>query len=388
MIATAILTSKALTENAHVERLIPAAQRRPNERANGKADKIETPGSRVYSSSEFISGFIPPEFFVGNILQRGFLYSYTGATGGGKTTLALRLSASVALGVLFAGQEVSKGRVLYLVGENPDDVRARWIALGEEIGADLAAVEVFFMPGIFHIGDSMPVMERAAHDAGGFDLVIVDTSAAYYQGDEENNNVEIGKHARMLRELTRLPGRPCVLACCHPTKNATSDNLVPRGGGAFLAEVDGNLTCKRNDTTMELHHFGKLRGPGFEPMFFELLTVHTPRLVDSKGQTIPTVIARGLSDTEQRTRESVARGDEDTLLLAMLAKNGGSIADLAKEAGWMLTTGHPYKSKVMRILDRLQKDKLVSSKRGCWALTTTGETEAKRAKSQPQNVTG
>ena len=28
---------------------------------------------------------------------------------------------------------------------------------------------------------------------------------------------------------------------------ASDDNLLPRGGGAFLAEVDGNLTAKRDD---------------------------------------------------------------------------------------------------------------------------------------------
>ena len=38
--------------------------------------------------------------------------------------------------------------------------------------------------------------------------VIVDTSAAFYMADEENDNVSMRRHASMLRELTRLPEHP------------------------------------------------------------------------------------------------------------------------------------------------------------------------------------
>jgi hypothetical protein len=63
----------------------------------------------------------------------------------------------------------------------------------------------------------------------------------------------MGTYARQLRRFTTMPGGPTVLVNCHPVKNASSDNLLPRGGGAFLAEVDGNLTCTRNDTVVSAH---------------------------------------------------------------------------------------------------------------------------------------
>ena len=79
-------------------------------------------------------------------------------------------------------------------------------------------------------------------------LVVIDTSAAYFEGDEPNNNAQQGVHAARLRTLIDLPGGPCVLALCHPIKNADRDNLIPYGGGAFLNEVDGNLTCWKDET--------------------------------------------------------------------------------------------------------------------------------------------
>jgi hypothetical protein len=68
------------------------------------------------------------------------------------------------------------------------------------------------------------------------DAIFVDTSAAYFERKNENDNVDAGNHWRMLRRLTQLEGSPCVIVPCHPTKSAGDDNLLPRGGGAAIAD--------------------------------------------------------------------------------------------------------------------------------------------------------
>ena len=55
---------------------------------------------------------------------------------------------------------------------------------------------------------------------------------------------------------------------------------------------------------------------------------------------------------------------------------GQSIADLAKACSWLTPGGEPYKSKVQRVLKRLEKDKLVATKRGVATLTDAGKTAA------------
>jgi RecA-family ATPase len=83
-------------------------------------------------------------------------------------------------------------------------------------------------------------IERDVREFGEIDLVIVDTSAAVFPGDDENSNPQMRRHAKRLRRFTELPGKPCTLALCHPVKNASAqESLLPRGGGAFVAEVDG-----------------------------------------------------------------------------------------------------------------------------------------------------
>jgi flagellar biosynthesis GTPase FlhF len=71
----------------------------------------------IKTSKQFVTDFVPPDYIVDGLLQEGFLYSLTGSTGAGKTAITLRLAASTALGVLFAGRETKRRRVLYLAAD-------------------------------------------------------------------------------------------------------------------------------------------------------------------------------------------------------------------------------------------------------------------------------
>jgi RecA-family ATPase len=204
----------------------------------------ETPRRLVKSSAEFVRGFVPPDYAIDGLIQRRFLYSLTAPTGHGKTAVALLLTASKALGRPIGNREVDAGRVLYLVGENPDDVKMRWIALAEQMKFDVDTIGVHFVEGVLTLSNTGQFIKAEVERLGGVEMVVVDTSAAYFEGTEENGNVEAGAHARQMRQtLGGLPGGPTVLVLCHPVKNPSQDNLPPRGGGAFIAEVDGNLTC-------------------------------------------------------------------------------------------------------------------------------------------------
>lgn len=249
------------------------------------------PPPQLVSSADFVQGFQPPDYAIEGVVQRGFVYSMTASTGTGKTAIALLLALLTAKGQDLAGLEVAQGRVVYLAGENPDDVAMRWIGICHDRGLDPASLDVHFIKERFSIPDAIEAIREQVEALGGASLIVVDTSAAYFTGDDENGNTALGGHARDLRALTTLPGRPCVIVPCHPTKNAANDNLSPRGGGAFIAEMDGNLTLTKNGEAVRLHWQGKHRGPDFKPISFRLQTVSAPQLVDSKGRPVPTVMA-------------------------------------------------------------------------------------------------
>jgi hypothetical protein len=194
-----------------------------------------------------------------------------------------------------------------------------------------------------------------------FSLVIVDTSAAFFEGDDENSNAQQGAHARRLRNLVTLSGGPTVIIAAHPPKNAGDDNLQPRGGGAFIAEVDGNLTAKRDDVGVELHWQGKFRGPDFAPNSFVLRGVTHHSLKDTQGRSIPTVVESYVSEAAQDELAAVQRHDENNVLTAYLAKPEASRSDIARSLGWLLGDGKtPHKMKVQRAIAKLKDAKLVT----------------------------
>ena len=145
--------------------------------SNNDAERDDEPAPLlIKTSKQFVADFEPPDYIVDGLLQEGFLYSLTGATGAGKTAITLPLAACIALGVLFAGRETKRRRVLYLAAENPDDVRMRWIALSQHMHFDIDAIEVFFVEGVFKISEAKDRLREEAKKLGGdFGLVIIDT---------------------------------------------------------------------------------------------------------------------------------------------------------------------------------------------------------------------
>jgi AAA domain len=311
----------------------------------------------IKPSKDFVAGFVPPDYIIHGLLQEGFLYSLTGATGAGKTAITLRLAASVALGVDFAGCETKKRRVLYLAAENPDDVRMRWIALSQHMQFERDDIEVFFIEDVFKISQMTGGLTKKAKRLGGdFGLVIIDTGPVFYEGDDENNRTQQGEHAKMLRDLiTIIPGKPTVLANCHPVKNANAENLVPAGGGNFLNQVDGNLTASKDDSTTTLHWQGKFRGVDFAPMYFMIKTVTHELLKDSNGGLIPTVISTWLTDEGKKQIEQTAEADRRRVLAIVAANPTITQPDLAIKMGWTLHGGAPHKVKAGRYLKALRK---------------------------------
>jgi hypothetical protein len=192
------------------------------------------------------------------------------------------------------------------------------------------------------------------------------------------------KFALMLREFTKLPGSPVVLVPTHPIKNAGKDNLLPRGGSAFLNEMDGNLTlwAEGERETTELSWAGKLRGSSFEPLTFALEKGTCPALVDAKGRHIPSVWA--YQATAERAERAASRNheDENAMLITLHNAPVGSIATWAQMIGWILQNGEPAKSRVHRTLERLKTEKLVSQNRGRWVLTAAGKKEAEPLEEQ------
>jgi AAA domain/Bifunctional DNA primase/polymerase, N-terminal/Primase C terminal 2 (PriCT-2) len=345
--------------------------------ADGKTalDREVPPKKLIQSSAEFVAGFVAPSYLLDGILQKHFVYAMTAATGVGKTAIALLLGAQVALGRKFGDRDVERGRVLYFASENSVDVQARWLAMAEHMGFDVDTIDAHFISGATKLSEITERVIAEANALGDLALVIVDTSAATFEGADENSNVDGLQHAKRMRSLTGLKGGPTVLVLCHPVKSATSDNLAPRGGGSFVAEIDGNLCARKGDSSVEVHWAVKFRGMDFAPMAFRLDTVTAARLKDAKGRNIPTVIATPIDEAAKQVLAASERSDQDRVLRAIYDRAGESSNKIAEHLGWKMRDGKPYGVRVRRACERMAGDGLVLKHRGAWVLSARGEKE-------------
>jgi hypothetical protein len=329
-------------------------------------------GWRIQRADEFVADFVAPEYLIDGVVQRGRIYTLTAPTGSGKTAAMLYAAAAVGMGMDFCGLDVEAGDVLFLAGENPDDVRARVIATLEYYHIDPARCRLHFIAGTFSIRQDMERMRAEAARLPELNLVVVDTFAAYFDGDDENSNAQALDFARVVRRITAMPSKPAVIMPAHPVKNATRTNLAPKGGSSLVNEVDGNLTLWNDDGVLTLHWQVKHRGPDFEPLRMELLRYECERVHDRNGRIMPTVLAKPINDIRAKELVVSKLSTEDRILLNIAAHPALSLVERCMAVGLMGAAG-AKKSSMAKLLQRLSEQKLIKRFRTNWELTKDGE---------------
>ncbi len=290
------------------------------------------PKGIIQTSGEWVSNWRPPEYLVTGILQRRFLYLLTAPAGHGKTAIALTLAAHVALGRQLGDYPVKQGRVLYLAGENPDDIMTRWLVLAEEMNFDPDTIP---LDVIDSTGHGIKLVHRDAVE--DYALVIVDTDQAYYDGEDMNSNTDRKAWAQAMRTLVELPGGPCVLVLAHPPKEARTPPFRPYGGSAFLNEADANIFLVRNgDFILFKRDPYKFRGPDFEAVPFSLRFVTSQKL---HSEPVTSVIAVPLTSDAYASRGAKSNNKDTELVSLIYAEPGLSLQEMAVRLGGDWTKG-------------------------------------------------
>jgi hypothetical protein len=353
-----------------------------------RAEQEAAQSEPIYSQTlgEFMASHVPADYLINGIFRRGWLYGCTAPGTTGKTALAQLLTKLIIQDqrpAFFGPHEVEHGKVAYFAGENPDDLRERFIADLDLSKITVPDDAVRFFPLLFNTEKSYDQIEAEIKRMDGADCLFVDTSAAYFTkfGSEENSNDESGPWARVLRALTKLPGRPTVVALCHPTKYVTDPALLmPRGGGAFFLELDGNLTLwKDRESGLITLSQNRMRGVEFEPITLRTELITSSKVKTSKGIIMPTIRMAVVTAHEEEIAKKAGRASGDAVLEAMLdTPRGASQAQIATKCGW--GDSEAARSRVRRALVGLKERKLAAKDGDDWQLTRGGKAEARGLK--------
>jgi len=318
--------------------------------------------------AQFCAEYEPLSYNVEGIVRSGSLYTLTAKTGVGKTAFMIAAALAIATGRKdILGTDVVQGRVAFLSFENPDDSRMRLMIAAyllqvdiSEISADLVVLDKRAKPEKIAAQLEEMATERP------FSLILADTLAAWFDGDNVNDSVQGGEFMRRIRPITRIKGLPAVLVAAHPVKNAAADNLVPYGSGAILNECDGNLCLAKQDSGLvTLHWQGKIRGLDFQPLYFRFEITGSDDVLDKKGRQVLLPTLRPSAEEFAEEREKADVNIKIELLKAMHDDPHGT------QASWGVAVSRT-KSIVNRKLQSLLKEKLVEVTLGKWALTAKG----------------
>jgi hypothetical protein len=322
---------------------------------------------KISSSDEFLSGLLPLEYLIDGLLPVGVAYSLTGYPGHGKTTLALQFAISVARGEMFADRETSKGSVLILAGENPYNVKWQYAAALAARNLSPRDVDVHFVEGRFSIKQWADVLRAKLEQMPDLKLIIVDSLQAFFEGDNDNDNTQMVEMAHRLRGLAHVPQRPALLIIAHPAgKIPSKENLVPRGGGAFLAEIDGNLTVWSQDASQQsLHHSTKFRGASFDPIEWVMQVHEFSHLTDVHGTPLKLPVSRPETAVERSTREVTS----DTILRQyLLTVEAGMPLSVREAAGQFGVSRY----RMEQVIKTAKDEKLIRRYAKTYVLTDGG----------------
>jgi len=184
-------------------------------------------------------------WWVKNLLPQAELGMLFGASGAGKTFVALDLAVHVALGRDWRGNKVRKGRVLIVAAEGGGGIAKRVDAYCRFHAIDPATLDVGVVlaaPNILN-SDCVAELVKAIAAAGGADLIIWDTYAQVTPGANENGAEDMGLALANLRAI-HAATKAMNLLVHHAGKDASKG---ARGWSGLRAAVDVELEVIRTD---------------------------------------------------------------------------------------------------------------------------------------------
>lgn len=188
----------------------------------------------------------PGEWLIKGVVPQADVVVLFGASGSGKSFVALDMAAAISRGVDWRDRKTKKGRVLIIAAEGGGGVGKRIKAYAQhhnlkvedlDIGVIVASPNFLQKEEIFEV-------VSAIRNSGGVDLIIADTFAQVTPGANENAGEDMGlamANAKALREATGA----VVMLIHHAGKDITRG---ARGWSGIKAAADAEIEIIKYDT--------------------------------------------------------------------------------------------------------------------------------------------
>ncbi len=182
-----------------------------------------------------------PQWLIEDYLERASVAAMIGQPASGKSFLALDWAACIASGQSWNEHRVSRGGVLYIVGEGVSGFGRRLAALKKD--GRLSTKDPFFLVtsgfSPFDAEKNAALLLEASELVHRPSIIIVDTLASVFLGRDENKAQDMGTFLKALTELANSLG--AALLIIH---HSHRDYERARGSSALLGALDTEIFLK------------------------------------------------------------------------------------------------------------------------------------------------
>jgi hypothetical protein len=230
----------------------------------------------------------PSGWLIKNVLPDAGLIVLFGASGSGKTFVAIDMAYAIAMGIQWRGNRTKKGRVLIIAAEGGKGMSKRLKAYLKHHKIDPKDVDIglLIVPPNFLLSEDVTELAAAVSASGGADVIIVDTFAQVTPGANENSSEDVGLALANARALEMATGAT-ILMVDHSGKD-TSKGV--RGWSGKRAAADAELeVLKYENGTRELRITKMKDGDDGLKWGFRLETIIVG--TDSDGDPITSCVA-------------------------------------------------------------------------------------------------
>jgi AAA domain-containing protein len=320
---------------ARVEHRVPHPSRRSTyDETRNRDQPVPRPPNERFLDDAAVEALKPPGWLVEGLIPRRATVLIYGESGILKSFVAQGLAYSVATGHSWLGNQVTKGRAVYVAAEGRWGLGARSRAWKKANGFD-GKVGVLFYPDALDMGPptrdlrTQPDVEPFIDDLRPVKptLVIIDTVARCLIGGDENSSRDMG-YLVAAADKTRKELGATVVLIHHPVKKGQSE----RGSGALKAAMDTVILMRREGSLIEFVCKKQKDDDEFPTMYLR-------RRVVPLGAGLSSCVVEVAKGARPSVRDRLTEKQWEALIALQSFGKGG-----AKSGLWLAKTGFPEKT--------------------------------------------
>ena len=262
------------------------------------------------------------EWHIKGVLPKADLIVLYGASGSGKSFVALDMIGAVARGTQWQGCRVKKAKVVMIAAEGSGGVGKRIRAYCKHYGLKEGDLDIGIIRVPPNVIKNFDVQELVnALTAVGADIFVIDTLAQVTPGANENSSEDMGQAIRNIRLITEATGTTA-LVVHHAGKDASRG---ARGWSGIRAAADAEIEISCNDTGRLISITKMKDGDDSQQWGFRLNEVEVG--IDDDGDIETSCVVEYVEAPPKRVKSNEPKGKVQATIMERARHCGASTSE-------------------------------------------------------------